>query len=101
MGTIGNRKKWQQNNQNHRALKNVRERREPVSGICLSLGEVDASEAAHFAVRHYPRAKQYYQRKMSKTDGIVAIRALANKLACAAYHVMKDQVAFEPEKVFG
>jgi len=59
------------------------------------------SEAAHFAVRYHPRAKQYFQRKMSKTNGIVAIRALAHKLARASYYVMKDQVDFEPERVFG
>ena len=33
--------------------------------------------------------------------GIIAIRALAHKLARASYYVMKDQVDFEPEKVFG
>ena len=59
------------------------------------------SEAAHFAVRYHPRAKQYFQRKMSKTNGIVAIRALAHKLARASYYVMKDQVDFDPDKVFG
>jgi transposase len=59
------------------------------------------SEAAHFAVRHHPEAKKYFQRKRSKTNGIVAIRALAHKLARACYWVMKDQVDFEPEKVFG
>jgi transposase len=59
------------------------------------------SEAAHFAVRYHPLAKKYFQRKMSKTNGIVAIRALAHKLARASYYVMKDQVDFDPEKVFG
>jgi transposase len=59
------------------------------------------SEAAHFAVRYHPRARRYYQRKMSKTNGIVAIRALAHKLARASYCVMKDQVDFEPKRVFG
>ena len=58
------------------------------------------SEAAHFAVRYRPEAKKYFQRKRSKTNGIVAIRALAHKLARASYYVMKDQVDFEPEKVF-
>ena len=58
------------------------------------------SEAAHYAVRYYPPAKKYFQRKMSKTNGIIAIRALAHKLARAAYYVMKDQVDFDPDKVF-
>lgn len=58
------------------------------------------SEAAHYAVRYYPPAKKYFQRKTSKTNGIIAIRALAHKLARAAYYVMKDQVDFDPDKVF-
>jgi transposase len=59
------------------------------------------SEAAHYAVRYHPEAKKYLQRKTSKTNGIVAIRALAHKLARASYYVMKDQVDFDPERVFG
>ena len=59
------------------------------------------SEAAHFAVRYHPEAKKYFQRKRSKTNGIIAIRTVAHKLARAAYYVMKNQVAFEPEKAFG
>jgi transposase len=59
------------------------------------------SESAHFAVRYHPEAKKYFQRKRSKTNGIIAIRAVAHKLARAAYYVMKDQVTFEPEKTFG
>jgi len=59
------------------------------------------SEAAHFAVRYHPEAKKYFQRKRSKTNGIIAIRTVAHKLARAAFYVMKDQVAFEPEKAFG
>jgi transposase len=59
------------------------------------------SEAAHFAVRYHLPAKKYFQRKRSKTNGIIAIRALAHKLARASYCVMKDQVDFEPERIFG
>lgn len=59
------------------------------------------SEAAHFAVRYHPPAKKYFQRKRSKTNGIIAIRALAHKLARASYYVMKDQVDFDSERVFG
>ena len=59
------------------------------------------SEAAHHAVRYHAEAKKYQQRKMSKTNGIVAIRALAHKLARASYYVMRDQVDFDPGKVFG
>jgi len=59
------------------------------------------SEAAHFAIRFHPRARQYFQRKKSKTNGIVAIRSLAHKLARASYYVMRDQVEFDPAKTFG
>ena len=58
------------------------------------------SEAAHFAVRFYEPAKKFVQRKRAKTNGIVAIRALAHKLARASYYVMKDQVDFDPDKTF-
>jgi transposase len=59
------------------------------------------SEASEFARRLYPEARAYYQRKMHKTNAPVAHSALAHKLARAAYYVMKDQVPFEPEKLFG
>jgi transposase len=58
------------------------------------------SEAAHHAVRHHPEAQKYYQRKRSKTNGIIAIRAVAHKLARASYHVMRDHVDFDPERAF-
>jgi transposase len=59
------------------------------------------SEAAHFAVRHHEVASRYFQRKRSKTNGIVAIRAVAHKLARASYYVVRDQVDFDPLKTFG
>jgi transposase len=59
------------------------------------------SEAAHFAVRHHEVASRYFQRKRSKTNGIVAIRAVAHKLARASYYVVRDQVDFDPVKTFG
>ena len=58
------------------------------------------SEAAHHAVKHHPEAQKYFQRKRAKTNGIIAIRALAHKLARASYHVMRGQVDFDPEKTF-
>ncbi|MFH1724841.1 MAG: IS110 family transposase, partial [Elusimicrobiota bacterium] len=38
-------------------------------------------EAAHFAVRYNERSRRFYQRKKAKTNGIVAIKAVAHKLA--------------------
>lgn len=58
-------------------------------------------EAAHFAVRFQPKARQWYQRKRARTCGILAIRALAHKLARAAYYMLRDQVPYEPARLFG
>jgi transposase len=59
------------------------------------------SEASDFARQLYPEARAYYQRKMQKTNAAVAHSALANKLSRAGYYVMRDQVPFRPEKLFG
>ncbi len=58
-------------------------------------------EAAHFAIRFYPEAKRFYDRKAASTNPVVAIKALAHKLARATFHVLRDQVPFDPKKVFG
>ena len=57
-------------------------------------------EAAHFAIRFSPYAQAFYQRKMAKRNGIVAIKALSNKLARASYYIMRDQVPYDPERLF-
>jgi transposase len=58
-------------------------------------------EAANFAVRYNSQIKRYYQRKKDKTNGVVAIKAVAHKLARACYYVMRDHVPFETAKAFG
>jgi transposase len=40
-------------------------------------------EAANFTVRYYPDIQRLYQRKKAKTQGVVAIKAVAHKLARA------------------
>ena len=57
-------------------------------------------EAAHFAIRFYPEAKRYYDRKAAKGNAVVAIKSIAHKLARAAFHVLRDQKPFDPNKVF-
>jgi transposase len=57
-------------------------------------------EAANFAIRFCPKAQRFYQRKKAKTNGVVAIKALANKIARASYYVMRDQVAYDVSKLF-
>lgn len=59
------------------------------------------AEASDYARRFYPEPRAYYQRKMQKSNAVVAHSALAHKLARAAYYVMRDQVPFQPEKLFG
>lgn len=58
-------------------------------------------EAANFAIRFSPRIKSFYQRKKAKTNGIVAIKAVAHKLCRACYYIMRDRVAFDVTKAFG
>ena len=57
-------------------------------------------EAAHCAVRYNERVRRFHQRKKAKTNGVIAIKAVAHKLARACYHVLKDQVPFEEERAF-
>lgn len=57
-------------------------------------------EAANFAIRFCPKAQGFYQRKKAKTNGIVAIKALSNKISRASYYVMRDQVAYDASKLF-
>ncbi|CAK0752328.1 transposase [Gammaproteobacteria bacterium] len=57
-------------------------------------------EAANFAVRYCPQIKRYYQRKRAKTNGIVAIKTVAHKLARACYYILRDQVPFDINRTF-
>jgi len=57
-------------------------------------------EAANFAIRSYPNFQSFYNRKKAKTNGIVAIKALSNKLARASYYVMRDRVCYDADKMF-
>lgn len=58
------------------------------------------SEAAHMCVRYEPKAKRFFERKRAKTNGIVAIRAIAHKLARAAYYMLRDQSPFDADRLF-
>lgn len=57
-------------------------------------------EAANFANRHYPEVQSFYNRKKAKRNGVVAIKALSNKLARASYFVMRDKVSYDAKKLF-
>ena len=58
-------------------------------------------EAAHFAVRHDEHIRRWYQKQVSKTMPVVAIKAVAHKLARACYHLMKTGEAFDVKRAFG
>lgn len=58
------------------------------------------SEAAELARRYDKEARAYYNRKLQKTNFMIAHAALAHKLARAAYYIMRDQVPFMAEKTF-
>jgi len=58
-------------------------------------------EAANFARRYDEQCRRWYDRKAAKTSKVLATKALACKLAKAAWHVMKAEVDYDPQRVFG
>jgi transposase len=57
-------------------------------------------EAANFAVRYNPQIKRYYQRKRARSNGLIAIKTVAHKLARACFYILRDQVTFDVNKAF-
>lgn len=57
-------------------------------------------EAAQAARRFHETVRSYYEKKMAKTNRIVAIKALSHKLTRASYYVMRDQVDYDPARLF-
>lgn len=57
-------------------------------------------EAAHFAMRYNTQAKRFYERKKARTSTVIAIKALAHKLARACYHMLKEQKPFDEKRCF-
>jgi len=58
-------------------------------------------EAAHFAQRYSPQAQAWSARKTARAGRVVAVKALACKLAKAADYVLRDEVDFDENKLFG
>ena len=58
-------------------------------------------EAANFARRYDETCRQWYDRKASKTSSIIATKALACKLAKAAWYVMSQGTDYDPKAMFG
>jgi transposase len=60
-------------------------------------------EAANFAIRYSPEIKRWYQRKLGRCGHltVLARKAVAAKLAKAAYYMLKKKEAFNMKRVFG
>jgi transposase len=57
-------------------------------------------EAANFARRYDENCRRWYDRKKAKTSAVIATKALACKLAKAAWHVMTHQTDYDARRMF-
>lgn len=57
-------------------------------------------EAANFARRFDENCRRWFDRKKAKTNNVVATKALACKLAKAAWHVMEGQCDYDGARIF-
>lgn len=57
-------------------------------------------EAANFAKRRDENCRRWYDRKKAKTSTVLATKALACKLAKAAWHVMAKQTDYDATRMF-
>ena len=57
-------------------------------------------EAANFAQRHDAACRKFYDRKKAQVNGIVATKALACKLAKAAWHMMSNNTHYDGGRMF-
>jgi transposase len=57
-------------------------------------------EAANFAKRYDEHCRRWYDRKQAKTSTVLATKALACKLAKAAWHVMTHQINYDATRMF-
>src|SRR5437867_7009870 len=58
-------------------------------------------EGANFARRYDPQCRRWYDRKVAKTNNLIATKALACKLAKAAWHAMAEGTDYDPKRMFG
>jgi len=63
------------------------------------------NQAAAISVRHYGYIRSFRQkhlaRRRSKARRLISLSIVAHKLAIAAYHVLRDEVPFDKEMMFG
>jgi len=58
-------------------------------------------EAANFARRYDEQCRQWYERKAAKTKQVIATKALACKLAKAAWYLMAEGTDYNAQRMFG
>ena len=59
-------------------------------------------EAANFAVRYSPELRAWFQRKQQRSGKrVIAVKALANKLAKACYYMLRDGKDFDVKRLVG
>jgi transposase len=59
-------------------------------------------EAATFAARYSPEIHAWFQRKLSRSGKrVVAVKALANKLAKACFFILRDKTDFDVKRLVG
>lgn len=58
-------------------------------------------EAANYAVRFDPLIRRWYERKRARKHRVVAIKAVAHKLARACYHMLHEGTTFNLARAFG
>jgi transposase len=58
-------------------------------------------EASNFMRRSCPEAEAFHRKKSLKENSVLATKALACKIAKACFYIMRDDVVFDVEKMFG
>ena len=58
-------------------------------------------EAANFARRYDAQCRKWFDRKAATTRKVIATKALACKLAKAAWHLMAEGADYDPRRMFG
>ena len=58
-------------------------------------------EAANFARRYDEQCRKWYDRKAARTSKVIATKALACKLAKAAWYLMAEGTDYDPQRMFG
>jgi transposase len=57
-------------------------------------------EAANFAIRFEPDIRRWYQRHAARKHRLVALKAVAHKLARAGFYLLRDGGAFDVHRAF-